>query len=59
MNKIRGFPLLLILTGIIILISNLNWMDNAWGKLWPLLLITIGLVSIINSIEWNCCKIEK
>lgn len=52
-NKIKTFPIFLIIIGTIILIENLSWMNNAWSKLWPCLLIAIGIISIFNSTKLN------
>jgi hypothetical protein len=48
-KKIRKFPILLIVVGILELLNSLNILNFRFNEYWPVLLIIIGSIMIWNS----------
>ena len=48
-KKIRKFPVLLIVVGILELLNSLNIFNFGFSNYWPVLLIVIGSIMIWNS----------
>lgn len=49
MKKIRKFPILLIVIGLIELLISLNIFNFGFSDYWPVILIVIGSIMVWNS----------
>ena len=44
------WPAALVLSGVVLLLSNLCLWDWSWGSMWPVALIAVGLVLVLKTL---------